>query len=82
MKQKENKTFYVAKIHIRGNFLIGKFQTQTEAAIAYNKAIDVLKKNGIEKNFTPNYIDSIPPSTYADIYSNIKIPEKITSYRN
>ena len=74
-------TKYVARIHIRGNYLIGKFDTEIEAAIAYNKAIDILKKNGVSKQFVPNYIDCIPASRYADIYSAITIPQKIISYR-
>ena len=34
-------------------------------AIAYNKAIDILKKKGVNKSYTPNYIDGLSPSTYA-----------------
>ena len=37
---------YVAKIHINGNYTIGSYADSIEAAIAYNKAIDILKKAG------------------------------------
>ncbi len=68
---------YRAKIHVNGDFMIGIYETEVEAAIAYNKAIDYLKKAGVNKNFTPNFIDSISASTYADIYSSLKISKKI-----
>jgi hypothetical protein len=51
-----------------------------EAAIAYNKAIDILKKNGVKKNYTPNYIEGISPSVYADIYSRLKVSDKVRNY--
>ena len=71
---------YVAKIHINGNYTIGTYETDTAAAIAYNKAIDILKKAGVKKNFTPNYLENLSPSAYADIYSKLKISSKITNY--
>jgi len=71
---------YCARIHIHGNFTIGTFDSPLEAAIAYNKAIDYLAKNGITKAFTPNYIEGCSPSMYADIYTAIKLPEKILQY--
>lgn len=71
---------YVAKIHIRGNYMIGTYQTDIEAAIAYNKAIDILKKAGVTKGFTPNYLEDLSPSAYADIYSKIRISSKISRY--
>jgi len=76
----KNGIRYKARIHIHGYYIIGTYETITEAAIAYNKAIDILKKKGIDKNFMVNYIDTISPSTYADIYSECKISKKITDY--
>jgi len=71
---------FTAKIHINGNYIIGSYSSDIEAAIAYNKAIDILKKAGISKNFTPNYIEKLSPSAYADLYSNISVSSKITDY--
>ena len=62
-------------------YTIGTYTTDTEAAIAYNKAIDILKKAGVTKNFTPNYLDGLSPSAYADLYTKIHISPKITNYR-
>ncbi|EOS78576.1 hypothetical protein C819_00176 [Lachnospiraceae bacterium 10-1] len=71
---------YVAKIHIKGNYTIGIYESDIEAAIAYNKAIDLLKKAGVNKNFSVNYLENLSPSAYADIYSKLHISSKITNY--
>ena len=73
--------YYRAKIHIKGNYTIGTYDTEIKAAIAYNKAIDTLKKAGVQKAYTPNYVEGISPSDYADIYSSIKISHKIVNYK-
>lgn len=72
---------YTSRIHIKGNYTIGSYKTETEAAIAYNKAIDILKSNGINKNFIPNYIEELSAKEYARIYSEVKIADKIINYR-
>lgn len=81
LKETKNGPRYIAKIHITGNYTIGSYETDTEAAIAYNKAIDLLKKAGVKKNFSPNYLETLSPSAYADIYSKLKISSKIINYR-
>ena len=73
---------YAAVIHLNGNFTIGTYQSNIEAAVAYNKAIDILIKNGVSRKFTPNYIENLSPSAYADIYSEILISRKILDYRS
>ena len=70
----------MAKIHINGNYTIGTYDSDVEAAIAYNKAIDLLKKAGVTKNFSPNYLENLSPSAYADIYSRLTVSSKITHY--
>lgn len=80
--QKNGQYRYTARIHIRGNYVIGTYETDLEAAIAYNKAVDILKQKGLEKNFPTNYIDQISPSLYADIYSRVQISKKIIDYSN
>lgn len=71
---------YRAKIHIHGDYIIGHYSTATEAAIAYNKAIDILKKAGCTKNYTSNYLENISPKVYADIYSELSISKKVLNY--
>lgn len=77
----KGKVRYKAKINIPGYYVIGSYHTENEAAIAYNKAIDILRKNGVKKNYTPNYIDDLPASQYAEIYTQLKISEKILQYK-
>lgn len=75
------KQRYRARINVPGYYVIGHYHSEIDAAIAYNKAIDILKKRGVQKSYTPNYIEGLSPSTYADIYSRLKISEKILNYK-
>lgn len=77
----KGKKRYRARINIPGYYVIGHYHSEIDAAIAYNKAIDILKKRGVKKNYTPNYIDGLSPSVYADIYSHLKISDKILNYQ-
>lgn len=78
---KNGQYFYTVRIHVKGNYLVGRYPDRLEAAIAYNKAIDVLRKNGVSKNYTPNYIEGLSPSRYAEIYSSVKISPRLYRYR-
>jgi len=77
--QKKHRTFYQARIHIRGYFIIGLYTTAIEAAVAYNKAVDILKQKGSRKNYALNYIEELSPSKYADLYSVLPISSKLLS---
>lgn len=79
--KKNGQLLFTARIHIKGNYVIGTYATEPEAAIAYNKAIDILKKNGVTKNFTPNYVEGVSPRQYAEIYSELPISPKILEYQ-
>lgn len=72
---------YKARIHLRSNYVIGTFEDEIHAAIAYNKAIDVLRAQGIERNFTENYIENLSGKVYAEIYSSIELPERILHFQ-
>lgn len=71
---------YRVKLHINGNFTIGVYSTEIKAAIAYNKAVDLAKSYGIEKNYPENYIPDLSPKDYADIYIKLKISQKFMDY--
>ena len=60
---------------------MGRYPLEIEAAIAYNKAVDILKKNGLNKNFPQNYIEELSPRKYAEIYTSLTISPRILEYR-
>lgn len=68
----KEKGLYLSKIHVRGNYVIGRYTTMEEAAIAYNKAVDILKKAGCPKAFVPNYVE---------IYRQVCMPKSIHACR-
>lgn len=72
---------YKTVIHIRSNYVVGKYASEAEAAIAYNKAADILIKNGFKRNFIQNYVEEVTASQYADIYLKVKISDKIYSLK-
>ena len=71
------RTVYRTRIHINGNYIVGRYPTLKEAAIAYNKAIDTLKSKGINRNYTANYLEDVSSIEYASIYSRIRISKRI-----
>lgn len=77
---KNGQYVYTVRIHIRGNYIVGRYATDIEAAIAYNKAIDILHSKGVTSNFTPNYVEAITPRRYAEIYSTLDIAPGILNY--
>ncbi len=74
-------TRYRVKIHVKGNITVGVYDSETEAAIAYNKAVDLLKKAGVNKAYTPNYMEGMSPAVYADLYSSVKVSSGVRHYR-
>lgn len=81
MTQKNGQYLYTVRIHIKGNSIVGTYPTEWEAAIAYNKAIDILQKNGVTKQYTPNYIEGISPRQYAELYASVSVSPKIINYK-
>ncbi len=70
---------YKAVILVNGNYTVGVYPSEEMAAVAYNKAVDTVKKVYPEKNYEQNYVDSLPPSGYADLYTSIEISDKLTA---
>ncbi len=76
-KKEKDRVRYLARIHIKGYYNIGIYDTMEEAAIAYNKAIDILSQKGIRRNYQVNYVENVSPSAYADIYADLKVSPKL-----
>jgi hypothetical protein len=73
-------TRYRAKIHIQGDFTIGTYTSETEAAIAYNKAVDMLSSL-VPITYQKNYIEDLSDIDYAKIYNHVRISSKIRHYQ-
>lgn len=72
---------YKTRIHIKSNYVIGTFSDEVHAAIAYNKAVDALRAQGIERNFSENYLENVSGKMYAEIYSSIQLPDTILHFK-
>lgn len=68
---------YLAKIHINGDYIIGRYPTEQEAATAYNKAADLLNKWGVKKNYARNYIEGLSESEYRRLYEKAELSAKL-----
>lgn len=77
--EKNGRTFFQSRIHINGNYIIGIYKSENEAAIAYNKVVDILE-NIQSVSYIKNYIEDMSYITYASIYNSIKISKKLTEY--
>lgn len=77
---RQGQSKYLAKIHVNGDFKIGCYQTETDAAIAYNKAVLYLKNSGFKKNFPVNFIEGMDEITYASIFQKLRISKKLIDY--
>lgn len=71
---------YRARVHINGDYIIGTYNTEEEAAIAYNKAIAMLAEKGLKKAYQENYLEDVSAIEYAKIYTSVKISKKIKDF--
>lgn len=72
---------YIAKIHINGDYIVGQYSTEEEAAIAYNKAAKFLWESGMKKNFPLNFINEFSKEDYMEVYNQIRISKNIRNFR-
>lgn len=64
---------YLVQIHVKGYKKVGVYDSPLLAAIAYNKAADELNRRGIKRHYPVNFIESVSPSKYAELYASIEI---------
>ncbi len=76
-KTREGRTFYETKIHWNGDILVGRYENETEAAIAYNKAASTLITKGYVKEYPVNYIEELSDRQYHEIFRTVQISKKI-----
>ncbi len=71
---------YLTKIHIIGDYFVGRYQTEIEAAVAYNKAALLLKNSGLKKNFPLNFIEGLDEIAYAALFQKLRISKNLIEY--
>lgn len=74
------KSVYTARIHVNGDMVVGHYDTEIDAAIAYNKAADILRKLGVNIDFSDNYIEEMSSTEYRLRYEMLKVSKRIKSY--
>lgn len=78
--ERKGQTLYKVRLHIKGTHVVGVYPSQELAAIAYNKAVDLAKAHGINKNYTPNYLAELSPRAYAEYYTQVEISPRLLEY--
>ena len=70
-----SKDSFTARINLPSGstVVIGHYDTENEAAIAYNKAVNILRERGCTRNWEINYLEDVSPAEYRIIYARIKI---------
>ncbi len=81
-KTKNYQDLYECRIHVNGDILVGRYPTETEAAIAFNKAADLLHKKGYRKQYPKHFIEHLSSTEYRKIYDRISISSAINNYPN
>ncbi len=71
---------YLAKIHVQGDWIIGRYLSETQAAVAYNKAADLLSRAGVAIRYTANYLPELSAAQYASLYSNTRIGDRFLEH--
>ena len=69
-------TFYETKIHLNGDWKLGRFPSMELAAVAYNKALDEARKHGLKPRSSYIYLEDLNARQYAELYSSVKLPRK------
>lgn len=76
-KKKDGKILYETRIHWNGEWIVGRYQNEIEAAVAYNKAASILITKGYIKKYPVNYIEELSDTDYHSLYRSVPISEKI-----
>ena len=70
---------YTTRIHVNGDRIVGRYATEEEAAVAYNKAADLLRQKGSTKQFPENFVDTLDEVGYARLYHKVRINPRLVS---
>ena len=76
-KVKQDQLVYVASIYIDTTLVIGYYASEIEAAIAYNKAIDLLRQQNSPHHYTYNTIPYLTDTEYQVLYEKISVSPRL-----
>lgn len=71
---------YTARIHVNGDFIIGRYSSEAEAAVAFNKAAALLREHGFKRNYPENYITEFDEIDYAKTYHLVRISRRLRQF--
>ena len=80
--QKNGKELFETRIHVNGSLLVGRYPTEQEAAVAYNRAALLLNEQGITRNYPQNYIETLSDIEYASLFTKVRISKNVRNYRD
>ena len=70
----------MTKIHVNGDRIVGRYATDTEAAVAYNKAAEMLQAAGIPIRYISNYIPELSTQEYRKLYDHIMFETRFLKF--
>lgn len=76
-KEKDDSILYVAHIYLKTDIIIGHYCSEVEAAIAYNKALDILSEQQLIKHCTHNTIPYLTKVEYDALYQKLSISPRL-----
>lgn len=78
--RKKGRTLYEVRLNINGAWKVGTYGNITNAAIAYNKAIDLVHAHGLSsKDFPKNFLVDLNSRQYWSIYHDIYLENPLLS---
>lgn len=74
------KPVYLSKININGSVIIGRYDSEEAAALAYNKVVTLLKEAGFPKKYEENYIEGFEHPSKKELYRNVSVSKRILKF--
>lgn len=74
------RELYTVRIHVNGSLIVGRYSTEKEAAVAYNRAAVLLRKQGVQKHFLFNYVEGLSELEYISLFNKVRISSRIRNY--
>lgn len=76
-KKKNGKIYFETRIHWNGDWIVGRYDNEIEAAVAYNKAASTLITKGYIKEYPVNYIEELTDAEYHSLYISVSISDNL-----